>query len=72
MLVIQITRTDGIQRPLKAIREKVGSVFLPRGVEVNFLDVSKKRQSACVQDSASVTPSRAVMSSGGSMKCTNL
>ena len=33
---------DGIQRPLKAIREKVGTVFLPRGVEVNPLDVKKK------------------------------
>jgi len=33
---------DGIQRPLKAIREKVGTVFLPRGVEVNPLDVTKK------------------------------
>ena len=33
---------DGIQRPLKAIREKVDTVFLPRGVEVNPLDVTKK------------------------------
>jgi V-type H+-transporting ATPase subunit A len=33
---------DGIQRPLKAIREKVGTVFLPRGVEVNPLDVTRK------------------------------
>ena len=33
---------DGIQRPLKAIREKVGTVFLPRGVEVNPLDITRK------------------------------
>lgn len=33
---------DGIQRPLKAIQEAVGSVFVPRGVEVEPLDVVKR------------------------------
>jgi len=33
---------DGIQRPLKAIHEKSNSVFIPRGIDVNCLDLVKK------------------------------
>ncbi len=33
---------DGIQRPLEAIAEKTGSLFLPRGVSVPPLDRAKK------------------------------
>jgi V/A-type H+-transporting ATPase subunit A len=33
---------DGIQRPLDAIAQKTGSIFLPRGVNVPPLDHSKK------------------------------
>jgi V-type H+-transporting ATPase subunit A len=33
---------DGIQRPLQSISEKSGSVFIPRGIDVNPLDLSKQ------------------------------
>jgi len=33
---------DGIQRPLKAIHDKSQSVFIPRGIEVNSLDLVKE------------------------------
>lgn len=33
---------DGIQRPLKAIHDKSNSVFIPRGIFVNSLDMVKE------------------------------
>ncbi|KAJ5765178.1 hypothetical protein N7520_004737 [Penicillium odoratum] len=33
---------DGIQRPLQAISEKSGSIYIPRGISVNALDREKK------------------------------
>ncbi|KAJ5737731.1 uncharacterized protein N7483_002856 [Penicillium malachiteum] len=33
---------DGIQRPLKAISDKSGSIYIPRGIAVNALDREKK------------------------------
>lgn len=32
---------DGIQRPLKKIREETNSIFIPRGMEINSLDKDK-------------------------------
>ncbi|KAJ5114065.1 hypothetical protein N7456_002599 [Penicillium angulare] len=33
---------DGIQRPLRAISDKSGSIYIPRGISVNALDREKK------------------------------
>ncbi|KAL4756655.1 ATP synthase alpha/beta family, nucleotide-binding domain-containing protein [Aspergillus foveolatus] len=33
---------DGIQRPLKAISDESGSIYIPRGIKVNALDRKKK------------------------------
>ncbi|KAF2725229.1 V-type ATPase [Polychaeton citri CBS 116435] len=33
---------DGIQRPLKGIREESGSIYIPRGIDVPSLDRTKK------------------------------
>jgi V-type H+-transporting ATPase subunit A len=33
---------DGIQRPLKAISDKSGGIYIPRGISVNALDREKK------------------------------
>ncbi len=42
---------DGIQRPLEAIAEKTGSLFLPRGVNVAPLDHTKKWEFKAVKKS---------------------
>jgi len=33
---------DGIQRPLKEIAEKSNSMYIPRGIEVNPIDIVKQ------------------------------
>jgi len=33
---------DGIQRPLKEVAEKSNSMYIPRGIEVNPIDVVKQ------------------------------
>ncbi|ORD95192.1 hypothetical protein ECANGB1_2446 [Enterospora canceri] len=33
---------DGIQRPLKCIREKSGSIYIPRGIEINSLSRTRE------------------------------